>query len=165
MRHPVFRNDSSAAEELDGMLEKMPSKLKRKVKQPVDYLVKASIEADAMRLENDWSRVRGKHLVAIYDWLHSNIYGFEASELLDPAHYFPAVKLADKLISRHFNGDATAAVKFVSWCWAREKNRLEYSAETENKFRLTWKLQFGTNFLLSEYRFKMIRTRTRKIST
>lgn len=118
-------------------------------------------EAEAMRKANDWTGARGRHLVALYAWLHREVYGVDVAELRDDrAMLTAAVAAANRMLERDFGGEAERGVDFLRWTWKREaraeKRRRDEHAEGR---RITWRLQFAARHLLVDYRVDLVRGR------
>ena len=145
MRHPL-----SAADQLDVMIEQLS---KKKVFTPYACLKKASVQAEQMRKNNDWSNAKGRHLVAVYAWLYEVINKSTAVDM-DTDALFGVIKVADKMLKKEFGGDGGAAIKFIGWCWDMEKYRL---AKNPTKFPFTWQLQFLNKHIIAEYRDDMMK--------
>ena len=115
----------------------------------------ARVEMDAFADAGEWRGARGQHLVALYAWMHEQVYGVPPLELVGRA-YAGASMMAQKMIADWFEGDPNLAVDFLKWCWGRERYRVKRRAETgqTSDFRIGWRLQFGRSFL-SDYRVAM----------
>ena len=98
--------------------------------------------------------------MALYAWLHREVYGVDAAELCDRAMLTAAVAAANRMLERDFGGEAERAVDFLRWTWKREarfeKKRRDDRAEGR---RITWRLQFAARHLLVDYRVDLVRGR------
>lgn len=116
-------------------------------------------EVTAMRESKDWKGAKGKHLVALYVWLHTEIYGVEPAELLTKELYMQCCRAADLLLKNDFGGEMDRAVAFLSWTWARERSKEK--AGKQGTFRVGWRYQFASKALLTDYRVELVRGITR----
>jgi hypothetical protein len=118
-------------------------------------------EADAMRKTNEWSNAAGRHLVALYAWLHREVYGVDAAELVTGDTYVAAVSAANRMLANEFGGKAERAVEFMRWTWKREARAEKKRREQrdEGGRRITWRLQFAARHLLVDYRVDLVRGR------
>jgi len=153
LKHP----DAAAA--LDELVAGVKPKRKRPVPSARKILDRALVDAETMRKTNDWSEARGKHLVALYAWLHGEIYKVEAAELLDGKTMLAASSAADRMLRDDFGGDGKRAVEFIAWAWYRERS-FEKAGRTSTR-RLGWRLLFASKCLLVDYRVELVRGQTR----
>jgi hypothetical protein len=104
---------------------------------------KAKGEMDAMSDSGVWTSARGVHLVALYSWLHTAVYGVEPAELDGKAWALASV-MAQRFCAQHFEGDFAGCVEFMRWCWKREASREEWRRAHHNGgARIAWRLQFS----------------------
>lgn len=110
-----------------------------------------------MAESGDWSAAHGGHLVALYEWLHAEVYGVATSELAVRRQRAVAASVAGAMVKREFAGDYGEAVRFMKWAWEREQEREEWRrANGRSGQRVGWRLQFGgalvTDWRLDEAR-------------
>jgi hypothetical protein len=149
----------SVADVLDAEIAEMSKPGLKKVCNAKEKFALADGQMQEMRDAKDWSKAKGKHLVAIYAWLHADTYKVDPIELLDGKTFMGACMAADKLIRDVFGGDAERAVQYVSWVWRRERAKLaKYSGNT---FRIGWRLVFVNRTLVTDYRIDLVRGITR----
>lgn len=119
---------------------------------------RARVEVEEMIESDDWSGATARHLVALYDVMHTEVYGVEPSEL-GPAERYNAAMMAGNLTKREFSGDFTQAVEFMRWAWAREADNEKWRRENgrTNARRIGARLMFGGS-LLTDYRVYLART-------
>jgi hypothetical protein len=117
---------------------------------------KARSEMDLMAASGQWDQARGHHLVALYEWLHREVYGVEAAEL-DGRTWAIAASMAGRQVANEFGGRPEAAVDFLQWVWKREQGREQYRRDTHREGgRIGWRIQFGRQ-LLTDYRVSLAR--------
>lgn len=119
-------------------------------------------EVDVMILSSNWDGAKPRHLVALYDRMHTKIYGVECVEL-GPTERYNTVMQALTLVKSEFEGDAENAVEFMRWVWSREMNKLKWCREnghgTPNRIT-PWKM-FSKSFV-TDYRVALAQSRHRK---
>jgi hypothetical protein len=117
---------------------------------------KAREQMRAMAESADWSAATGTHLVALYEWLHQEVYGVATAEL-DAKSWAYAAQMAGKMVVDCFGGDYGAAVVFLRWAWKREQ-RTEAWRRENNKpgRRIGWRLNFSGT-LVTDYRLDCAR--------
>lgn len=116
-----------------------------------DQIARARAQMEAMAQSGDWGDASGTHLVALYAWLHAQVYGVENAEL-DGKQWGLAALAAGRMVSNHFAGDWGAAVVFMRWAWKREQGRETWRRENGKPGgRIGWRLQFGGS-LVTDYR-------------
>jgi hypothetical protein len=104
-----------------------------------------------MAASGDWSGATGDHLVALYAWLHRQVYGVECEEL-DAQDWWLARSAAVRLASTHFGDDYDRAVVFMRWVWKREQRDEEWRRKNDKMGRrIGWRLQFSAQ-LVTDYR-------------
>jgi hypothetical protein len=149
----------SAADMLDAEIAGMSKPGLKKARDPRTQFKRATSEMCGMRDSKDWSNARGKHLVALYAWLHSETYKVDPIELLDGNSFMGAASAADKLIVDVFGAEIDRAVQYVCWVWRRERARL--AKNSANPFRVGWRLVFVNRSLVTDYRIDLVRGITR----
>ena len=97
-----------------------------------------------------WRDAQPQHLVALYGWLHGEVYGAEPLELKGEA-WWGAGSAAGKLVREEFGGSVAAALDYVRWVWRRERAREKKAAEQDAR-RIGWRLMFCMRHLLTDYR-------------
>jgi hypothetical protein len=76
-------------------------------------------EAAAHARTGNWDGAQPRHFVALYDYLHSKVYGVACAELT-PNVRFLVSKKAEGMLAREFGGDCAAMAEFLRWTWQRE---------------------------------------------
>lgn len=110
--------------------------------------------------EQRWSEMDPAMLVALYAWMHSEVYGVDPSAELAGKAGLAARGMARRMLEEQFGGDREAAVDFMRWAWTREKRTEEWRRENGrvDGRRLGWRWQFGAGFV-NEYRIALRRQR------
>lgn len=152
LKYPPTR-ETPAVLALETAIAAMGTK-RPKRKASASALLKTSlIEAEIYRTTNDWTTAKGRHFVALYAWLHSEIYGADADDLLDGKSMLAASSAAEKMLRVDFEGQGARFVEFIAWCWKREKVAMKKGGGR----RLSWRLQFALRHLLVDYRVDLMR--------
>ena len=138
-----------AALQLEEQLDKTPKRAKKRPNGR-DALTRAEIDMVRLRKAAHWDKAKGMHFVALFAWLHREIYKVESIDLYKDGAAFAAASAAEKLLRDEFKGIGDDLVKFIAWCWARERKRMERG--TESSWRLNWRGQFVSRTLLVDYR-------------
>lgn len=123
-------------------------------KIPLATWLRWTEETKAMLESGEWAGANEGHLLALYAFCHTKVYGVEAGELLAANTCFLAVKGAKKCLDEDFSGDVARAVGFIRWAWRREEERMRWreANERETTSRIGWRLQFSKQFS-TDYRF------------
>ena len=104
-----------------------------------------------MAKAGDWGDATGMHMVALYGFMHQEVYGFEPLEL-DKKAWASGAKHALRCCEKFFGADYGALAEFMRWCWKREIERETWrKANQRDGARLTWRWQFAAQ-LVSDYR-------------
>lgn len=108
--------------------------------------------ADIAKTEQRWGEFNAPLLVALYAWLHEQVYGIDpASELIGKAG-LGARKAAKTLLDTEFGGDRGEFLVFMRWVWYRERERERWRIENNRQGgRISWQYQFSPR-LVNEYR-------------
>ena len=147
------------ASRLDSIVEQLPKRRPRPQWSAAKLLERSSEEVAVMRKTCEWTGAKGRHLVALYAWLHNEIYGVGAEELGDRNALFAASNAAERMVRDAFGGDTKRAVQFIAWAWARE--RMREKAGKVSSYRITWRFMFASRSLLTDYRVELVRGSTR----
>ena len=142
-------NDAAAALE-SRLPPSRPPTSKRRKQNGRAQVERVHADLERMRREGDWRDARPIHIVALYAWLHAQIYKVEPLDLYKDDAVAGATSACAKLLRDEFGGDCKLLVEFVAWCWVRERQRLN-----GNGRRLTWHLQFASRALLVDHRVMM----------
>lgn len=114
----------------------------------------------------DWTGCTGRHLVALYGWMHESVYGVAPLDLGVAKTYAVAGAMAQRMVDGWFGGSVAEAADFMAWTWQREQGRMKWRAENlkgeQPAFRLSWRLQFGPA-LVTDYRTHLA-THRKKVS-
>ncbi len=94
-------------------------------------------------------------VVGLYIMLHTWIYGCEPTELRKRTELLGAFSAARRLIGTEFGGAIDQVFEFVRWTWAREKIQLQ---NRDGDWRVTWRYQFSSAKLLTDYRVFILRS-------
>ncbi len=106
---------------------------------------------------SDWSECGARHLVALYDLMHTKCYGVEPS--MGSGDRYNATMMAANLVKREFDGDYVKAVQFMRWKWTGEIRQEKWRREN-NKLharRVGVRLMFSPD-LVSDYRVFLARS-------
>lgn len=149
MTQPAVKPERKSAKTLTEFMQAPPKRMR-----PETYLEKAEKARGQVREmcgSGDWSGAVGLHLVALYEFLHREVYGVEPLEL-DARAWFLAQGTAGRMVERYFGGDCGACVSFVRWAWRREQEREEWRRRNNRDGqRIGWRLMFSAA-LVSDYR-------------
>lgn len=123
---------------------------KRKTKGPDPEHARAQLRE--MLVANDFTKATPTVLVALYEWLHEQVYGARPVEIARRAVWKTVAFAAGKLVKNEFRDDVGAVVDFMRWCWDRERTRMARQQPERRMGRIGWRLQFVTGHLLTDYR-------------
>lgn len=101
------------------------------------------------------------HMVGLYAFFHTRVYGVGPSELADLNTFRGATSAARKMLADEFDGGQLRMVRFMIWVWTREAGQ-EKQRDSKAKFRIGWRLQFASRYLLTDYRVILMRSRRAK---
>lgn len=120
---------------------------------------KAREQLNEMLVANDFASAKPTHLVALYEWCHERVYGVVPAELT-PKVWRGAMFAAARMLKDEFSGDVQAMVAFVRWVWRREqvRERRRREGADASSFRISWRLQFVTKHLITDYRIDLARS-------
>jgi len=124
---------------------------------------KAREQMNEMLVANDFAAAKPTHLVALYEWCHERVYGVAPAELT-PKVWRGAMFAAARMLKDEFNDDVLAMVAFVRWVWRRENAReskrrgAAWDGGATSTFRISWRLQFVTKHLITDYRIDRARS-------
>jgi hypothetical protein len=118
---------------------------------------RAREQMNAMCESGEWGQATGDHLVALYEWLHEQVYGVATAEL-DGKNWSAAAAMANRMTKEYFGGDYGRAMLFMKWAWNRERFREEQRrARGQSGSRIGWRLQFS-GALVTDHRVDVART-------
>lgn len=104
----------------------------------------------------DWSNAEGKHFVALYEWMHQEVYGIDSCTT--PMDRLGAVSAANAMLRNKFDGKPSDMAAYMRWLWARERGREKWRREEKRDGgRLTWRALFVTTYIYGDYRVATIR--------
>ncbi len=127
---------------------------KRKPAGGPALIARTIAEVTEIHTAREWHRAQPRHFVALYAWLHEQVYAVKPVEL--EREWAGAVSAARALLKNEFAEDPTRMMAFMQWVWAREKID-EKKRDASNSFRVGWKYQFVSRALVSNYRVAMTR--------
>lgn len=150
---------SAAAASVRAMVDDKVVSLSRKraFRFSAQQIQRARIGMEARAMSGDWGDAAPSMLVALYEWLHREVYGVAPAELDGRAWAF-ATAAAKKLVATEFAGDMADVVDFMKWVWKREEGRERWRREhNRDGSRIGWRLQFFPGYLLTDYRISKSR--------
>lgn len=113
-------------------------------------------EMTKMLNSSEWDDAKPVHIVALFMWCHTQVYGVEPAELRG-LEYGKAAMLAATALKHNFNGDIPAFVDFIRWAWDREYRREQWRRSNGKEgARMTFYTQFSTS-LVTDYRLDLAR--------
>ncbi len=128
-----------------------PPKSTRRFTASASRIEAARREMSGIAARQAWEEARPEHLVALFCWLHEEVYGVEPAEMR-PAQWEFAAKGAQEMVRRHFAGDPAACVEFMRWVWKQEHEREQWRRDNRRDGRrVGWRLQFG-DYLVTDWR-------------
>lgn len=93
-------------------------KPKRRTTMAASTFNRARAEMQGMLDSKDWSDLKPRHLLALYDLMHLQCYGVEAVMTGTERHIF--VLRAGGFWKREFDGDIEKVRSFFQWVWTKE---------------------------------------------
>lgn len=143
----------SAAAQLEAMV--VPLKKKpRKRNGPQLGRVKRDMEK-IISVVNDpklRSKMKASEFVALYAWLHAQVYNVDPSNELEGKSGLGARAAAKFVLKTEFADNVDDMVMFLRWTWWREREREEWrKVNNRHGGRITWRYQFSGG-LVNEYR-------------
>jgi hypothetical protein len=104
-----------------------------------------------------WGDAAPRHLVALYDLMHSRVYGVQCVELL-PRDRAIFTFSAKRLLDREFDGVPGAMAEWMRWVWQREadRERRRRFEGRETSSRIGPRLMFG-GALITDWRLSQMR--------
>lgn len=119
---------------------------------------RARVEVETMIETGNWAGVTARHLVALYDLMHEQVYDVAPADL-GPAERYNAVMMAANLTKREFSGDYEKAMEFMRWAWTREMKNEKWRRENgrTDARRIGARLMFSGS-LVTDYRVFLART-------
>lgn len=148
---PPTARQSEAAASLASMVEQKMNAKRRPPRASRDQIGRAREQMNAMAASGEWGEASGTHLVALYEWLHEQVYGVATAEL-DPKTWTLAAQAAGRMAEQQFDGDYGRAVVFMRWWAKREMEREKWRRENNRPGgRVGWRLMWhGT--LVTDYK-------------
>lgn len=148
---------TAAAIALEAALAGMPATPATKRKPNVRAcLASAKADVDEMMAAKRWAGACGRHFVALFAWLHEEVYGVAPEEIYDSRAYAPAVACASRMLAADFGGDGDRMLAFLRWVWARERATEKRRTDGRGR-RITWQLLFASRSLIVDYRVALVR--------
>lgn len=157
---PAFEKEAPSAA-MQQLLAESEKKNERRKARPktiaASQFGRARVEVEAMIDTDNWDGVTSRHLVALYDVMHTEVYGVEPGEL-GPAERHNAAMMAANLTKREFGGDFKKTVEFMRWAWGREAESEKWRRENNriNARRIGARLMFSGS-LVTDYRVFLAR--------
>jgi hypothetical protein len=110
-------------------------------------------ETEELITSKQWGKFTPRFMVGIYCIMHHRVYGVFPHEVRD--NFRSAVAAAMRMLRNEFGGNHEEMLVFIRWAWSREHKR-EKQRDSDNQFRIGWRLQFGRP-MLSDYRVSKAR--------
>lgn len=117
---------------------------------------RARAETSEMMASGEWEGCASRHLLALYDLMHKQVYGVEVTTTGHERHN--AVLRLGGFIKREFAGDHQASIDYFRWVWTREIQYAKWCRET-NKLdarRMTIPL-CTSGSMITDYRLMLAR--------
>lgn len=151
---------SEPSPEFDALIKEQEAKRDRKSKRAktmaASQFNRARAEVSEMMSTGEWTGCGARHLVALYDMMHTKCYGVEAAEL-GAGERYNAAMMAGNLVKRFFDGDYVEAVEFMRWAWQKEIETEKWRRERgRDGRRIGYRLMFGGN-LVTDYKLSLAR--------
>lgn len=159
---PKFGKKEAPSAEMRALLDEAEKKNERRRARPktiaASQFGRARVEVETMIDTDNWDGVTSRHLVALYDVMHTEVYGVEPGEL-GPAERYNASMMAANLTKREFGGDFKKTIEFMRWAWAREAEAERWRRQNNrtNGRRIGARLMFSGS-LVTDYRVFLART-------
>lgn len=131
--------------------------------KPFQPPLRAAADLEALN-GSKWQKAEPRHLVALYAYLHEQVYGVAPEELTRaPLEWLGAVSAATKLLREEFGDDPVQAVEWVRWVWVREKRGCDRRAKVgeTSDFRIGWRYMFCRRSLVVDYRRALAQAKER----
>ena len=143
----------SAAEQLAILVAPKTKKPKKRNGPQLDRVKRDMVKiidivnSDKLRL-----KMKPSDFVALYAWLHNQVYNVDPSSELNGKSGLAARNFAKTILKEEFGGIVDDMIMFMRWTWWREREREEWrKANNRQGGRITWKYQFSRG-LVNEYR-------------
>jgi hypothetical protein len=155
MTQPALKQERQSAKTLTEFMGAHPRP--RRYVPLEEQITNAKDEMPRMARAGDWGDATGMHMVALYSFMHLEVYGIEPLEL-DKKAWASGAKHALRCCEKFFGADYGALAEFMRWCWKREIERETWrKANHRDGGRLGWRYQFSAS-LVSDYRVHGVRT-------
>lgn len=148
---PTSARQLEAADSVSRLVAPKLAARPRSFRSSKGAIERAREQMHAMAESADWEQAGGAHLVALYEWLHEQVYGVATAEL-DARTWALAAQAAARMADQQFEGDYGRAVVFMRWVWKREIEREKWRRENgKSGSRIGWKLAFHGS-LVTDYK-------------
>lgn len=144
---------SQAASQLEALVTPLTKKPTKRTGPQVAKIQRDMEKiAEIVKDEKLWVKLTPALYVALYAWLHQQVYGIDPSAELASKVGLGARSAATNILKNEFNGNAGEMLMFMRWTWFREREREEWrKANNRQGGRITWRVQFSHG-LVNEYR-------------
>jgi hypothetical protein len=162
MRRLKYRTpEEVAAAEAEAAIEQFAGVGKKRKTRTLDP-ERAREELRGYLVKGDFTGATPKHLAALYEWCHEQVYGVRPSEMATRVIWTRVVFAAAKMLKDDFAGDMGATIAFIRWTWQRERERerARRAGRDNSNFRIGWRIQFVTKHLVTDYRIANARQGT-----
>jgi hypothetical protein len=140
------------AAQLEVLVKRKPKPATRRGPQ-VDK-IKRDIDkaATIAKNENRWNEFNPKLFVALYAWLHTQVYNVNPANEVSGKSGLGARTLARNMLEKEFDNNCEEMLVFMRWVWFRERERERWRLENSKVGgRISWQYQFSAR-LLNEYK-------------
>lgn len=108
--------------------------------------------SEIVKDEKRWNELNAPLFLALYAWLHIQVYGVDPSDELTGKSGLAALNAAKRMLDADFNGHPGDMLMFVRWVWYREVEREKWRAANNRQGgRISWRYQFSAQ-LLNDYK-------------
>lgn len=154
---PPSQRQAQAAAALADLVAPKLERARRPFRSTKGQIERAREQMNAMSDSGDWGEACGIHLVALYEWLHEQVYEVPTAEL-DPKNWALAAQAAGRMVDQHFGGDYGRAVIFMRATWNRERETEQWRRENgRGGRRIGWRLMFAHGALITDYKLDCAR--------
>lgn len=119
-------------------------------------IAKQLLEEQRQNGHPDLSQAGPLGVIGMFILMHLAVYKVEPEDLLEPNAMNGASSAVRRLIEQEFGGHIEYVFEFVRWTWARERKQFA-TRPPDNTFRISWRYQFCSKNLLTDYKVALSR--------